>query len=118
MEIDLLAVSMGDIATEAVADDVTTVLERGKAKLKEFRDNHSSSHLNEINGRLKTNVLLNAYVLGQTFPLADILEHELSPLPLAKTCGSMRTVSKSEMLNILTKEGGINMSSLKQQCIT
>ena len=52
--------------------------------------------------------LLNASQAGRNIEMERILSHELSilPLSLVKTNGQMNTTSKSEMLELLTKELG------------
>ena len=57
--------------------------------------------------------LFNAASSGRSVQTADILKHELSPVPLslAKPDGQMNTISKADLLFLLTTAMGIETPS-------
>jgi len=68
--------------------------------------------------------LFNAASSGRTVQTADVLKHELSPVPLAlaKTNGDMNPTAKSQILDLLTKDKGIETpqkipESRKSTCV-
>ena len=58
--------------------------------------------------------LLNASQAGRQVEMEEVLKHELSVLPLSlvKSSGQMNATSKSDMLQILTKDLGIEISQV------
>ena len=57
--------------------------------------------------------LFNAANAGRSVQIADILKHELSPMPcsLTKTSGEMNSSAKSDILSLLTHDLGIETPS-------
>ena len=55
--------------------------------------------------------LFSASLSGRKIEMQNVLQHELSPLPLSlvSTDGTMRSTTKSDMLTILTTDRGIHV---------